>query len=227
MKSLVRIMSFVLMLSVLLCSFTLMSASAEDKYKYKDAVISKYKEINDGSEFEWFYGERYEYYAPGNTPDECEPDYMLFYLSSNFEFGMGCADMFGDYVVYTNSMSYPLGAGYGIYVPAEDKAYALSTAWEMGIEGIENVFLNTKIGDLIGDADGDRKLTVKDATYIQKCLAGLEEFYRFDEIEANRYEGPNCDGAGLPVYVTDFNCDHQRDIKDATAIQKHLAGLEG
>ncbi len=224
MKSLVRIMSFVLMLSVLLCSFTLMSASAEDKYK--DVIVPQYLDEGDIMEFGLEYGEIYEYYAPGNTPDECEPDYVLFSLDTLLSFSMPYADMFGDYVVKGLSGTHPLGSGYGIYIPAEGKAYSLSKAWEMGIEGIENVFLNTKIGSLIGDADRDRKLTVKDATYIQKCLAGLEEFYRYDEIIANRYEGPNYDGAGLPVYVTDFNCDHQRDVKDATAIQKHLAGLE-
>ncbi len=59
---------------------------------------------------------------------------------------------------------------------------------------------------ILGDADGDNTVNVKDATAIQKNIAGLE----------------------VPKFVeaaADANGDEKVDVKDATAIQKWVAGL--
>lgn len=61
---------------------------------------------------------------------------------------------------------------------------------------------------LLGDVDGDNKVSVKDATFIQKCVAGLNTLETFGEFSA------------------DANRDGVVNIKDATEIQKHLAGLK-
>lgn len=58
-----------------------------------------------------------------------------------------------------------------------------------------------------GDSNCDGKVNVRDATYIQKCLANIEEA---DE---------------LSTIVSDFNQDGNVTIKDATAVQKAVAGL--
>lgn len=63
-------------------------------------------------------------------------------------------------------------------------------------------------GILMGDADMDSTVTIKDATTIQKYLAGLEAISVSAELAAN------------VVTEDDVN------IKDATAIQKWLAGLD-
>ena len=62
---------------------------------------------------------------------------------------------------------------------------------------------------LIGDADYDYKITVKDATMIQKLLAGIKDYK--DVVCVSRPEDKDRDGR-----VT---------IKDATAIQKQITGL--
>ena len=72
--------------------------------------------------------------------------------------------------------------------------------------------------------DKDRELTIKDATYIKKCLVGLETFDKDDYVE--RFDLVYSDNENVPLYVSDFNRDGERNIKDATAIQKHIAGLE-
>ncbi|MBE6738322.1 MAG: hypothetical protein E7566_06700 [Ruminococcaceae bacterium] len=60
----------------------------------------------------------------------------------------------------------------------------------------------------LGDVDKDGKVTIKDATFIQKCVAGL------NNLEENG------------KFTADANRDGAVNIKDATEIQKHLAGLK-
>lgn len=60
---------------------------------------------------------------------------------------------------------------------------------------------------ILGDTDSDGKVTIKDATLIQKSLAGIVS------LEYNSQ------------MVADANCDGAINIKDATEIQKHLASL--
>lgn len=70
-------------------------------------------------------------------------------------------------------------------------------------------FKDIKVSDsFCGDADEDGKVNIKDATAIQKHIAGLiklsDEGYR----------------------VADVDASSTVNIKDATAIQKHIAGME-
>lgn len=65
-----------------------------------------------------------------------------------------------------------------------------------------------KYNDIItGDVDGDKSVTIFDATHIQRCLAMLETFCEKQEISA------------------DFNDDARVSILDATFIQRKLADL--
>lgn len=106
----------------------------------------------------------------------------------------------------------------GLYVLDKfDKVVPLSVAAENGLVDMSEVAEVTSDSDhgmirLIGDADGDSKLTVKDATFIQKYLAGFKN-------ELNKMT------AGENYRVSDINCDQTLNIKDVTDIQKKLAGL--
>ena len=59
----------------------------------------------------------------------------------------------------------------------------------------------------LGDLDSDNIIGIKDATEIQKSIAGTSEL------------GAEYQSLG------DFNADGVVDIKDATAIQKYIAGF--
>ncbi len=61
---------------------------------------------------------------------------------------------------------------------------------------------------LLGDADLDEKITIKDATVVQKSTAKLTT------LEGDALKASDADGSG------------EVNIKDATAIQKHVAQLE-
>lgn len=67
----------------------------------------------------------------------------------------------------------------------------------------------------LGDMDGNGKVNIKDATYLQKALAGIVEM---PKITVDFQDFRDFD-------VTDFNNDGKLNIRDATAIQKHIAKI--
>ncbi len=89
------------------------------------------------------------------------------------------------------------------------KGYTNSVAESYATEhGFQFVSIGEVSEDyMLGDTDRDNRLSVKDATTIQKYLAGIVEFSEQQKLNA------------------EFNGDGEVNIKDATAIQKFLAGL--
>lgn len=65
----------------------------------------------------------------------------------------------------------------------------------------------TPTGVRRGDTDNDKEITIIDATYIQRELAGMSNLLFVDE-------------------AADVDCDNEMSIFDATAIQRYLAGYE-
>ena len=63
------------------------------------------------------------------------------------------------------------------------------------------------IAGILGDADEDTKVNIKDATAIQKHIAGLITLTQTGE------------------KLADVDSNTSVNIKDATAIQKHIAGM--
>lgn len=58
----------------------------------------------------------------------------------------------------------------------------------------------------MGDINSDGKITIKDATTLQKKIAGFSDF------------------EGVEVYISDVDENGRVNVKDATMIQKYLAG---
>ena len=227
MRFMKKILAFTLML--ILMATSCISAFAgemiiEENSKYAEDVLKhdfagEFSHCFSWDEFVANYREIYEYYGEDiSSDDETVPDYVLVRITGNICATQGVS-ILGDYIMREGSDELALTAGYGIYVPREDKLYYLRDAYFEGIEGIEKVFTEAGIGELIGDTDKDRKLTVKDATLIQKFIAGLAEL---EDDYIVQYE----DCWSTLKYISDFNRDNERNIKDATAIQKHIAGLE-
>ncbi len=189
--------------------------------KYESYVIQKVFTPDEWTQEDHiaYYTEVYEYYPDGVvSTDEAVPDYVLIYLNTTRVLHAPTGCVLGDYAFYSMSCGYPFAFGDCIYVPKTGEVYDLIRAYELGIEGIDKVFTETKIGRLMGDMDKDRRLSIKDATYIQKTIAGFEG-YSFEGIFASRYD------ESLPSSIADYNRDREANIKDATAIQKHLAGI--
>ncbi|MBQ3265253.1 MAG: hypothetical protein IJH07_05695 [Ruminococcus sp.] len=86
--------------------------------------------------------------------------------------------------------------------------------------GLEETFNRSGGGRLLGDIDSDNDLTVIDAASVQRCNAKLREYPEDDNIILNTPV------EGALSYYSDFNRDGERDIIDATCIQRYLAGMK-
>lgn len=184
--------------------------------------------------YDYGYKELYEHFSEISSADEATPDYVLVKGIDSWEEERMCVQLYGDYVVKTDktnvSLYHPFydENGYYIIIPGDDLHYrtereviALRDAYDEGLVDISAVFEEYGLGYLVGDANNDRELNIKDATQIQKCLAELLAFPDYDCLFSDDFTPE----AGAPHYVTDFNRDGQRDVRDVTAIQKRIAGL--
>lgn len=174
----------------------------EPNKKMEDIVILDYSEIDDCV---FFYG----YLAPFALEDmsyqKVVGDYfiigqMLFrYIDDSYDF---------DAATYS-----------GFHVMVDGVVYDIKDAYEQGIvtdispiAELDTVGPNYTGGTaaiLMGDVDIDGKLTIKDATAIQKYLAGMLEHWT----------------GNVQMSISDINLDDDTNIRDATAIQKKLAGI--
>ncbi len=189
---------------------------------YKDKVLELLEipeeDPENGEGWLAYYREGYRYYASDENR-EATPDFVLIETYENISGPAFAAELFGDYVLQSHEHRFPATFGYFIYLPEENEIYSLQKAFDMGLEGVYNVFTEGKLGRLMGDVNKDRRLTIQDATLIQKALAGLEEIEN-DTIEAFVYS----DRENIPTSISDFNRDKKLNIRDATAIQKRIAG---
>ena len=159
---------------------------------------------------EYTYEELFYYHGDDTVDiDEATPKYVLVKAACPLSRPIDVFERIGEYMVHSPSDYIPYSLAYYIYVPSEDKIYTIEEAYYADIERIDYAFTNSGIDAvLIGDSDGNGTLNVKDATMIQKHLAGLEVEW------------------GVSGSRLDFVQDDVLNIKDATAIQKHIAGLE-
>ncbi|MBE6738349.1 MAG: hypothetical protein E7566_06835 [Ruminococcaceae bacterium] len=119
--------------------------------------------------------------------------------------------------IYTNEIHYGvscyLGLGYYVVIPETEEVLILEDAVKANFEDLKDWCDEEGIARKIGDADADGEITVRDATYIQKFLAGVEG-YVIEDIYA------------MFCYAySDFDGDYKVNVKDVTNIQKYLADL--
>ncbi|MGN0452658.1 MAG: dockerin type I repeat-containing protein [Ruminococcus sp.] len=220
MKTNKRILSFTLvlclMLSLVCVSFSaLAEEAASEVYKpYFEAYLSD--NLKEGE-----MGLYKELYSHGTA--SATPDFVLVQMHANMLSPMRSYDVFGDYIV-SAGCEYPYTLGYYILTPENGRIYTLREAYDLPVPEVEAIFTEKILGVRLGDINLDGDLNVKDATQVQKCLAGLERFPDYD-LQEGLYasQKPN---TYLSFYYSDANLDHKRDIKDATAIQKAVAGIE-
>ncbi len=180
------------------------------KSKVLDLLSQKYMTNWDKAEF---YREVYSCYKETSS-DEASLAYVLVntYLAADPMYSVECI---GEYAVLNNYWEPTYKTGYFVYLPDENEVLTLSEAYDAEVECIERVFEESGIeAGLLGDADQSGRLDVKDATAIQKQIAGIASGEQ-ENTDALLYET-----------ICDFNRDGERNVKDATAIQKYIAGLE-
>ena len=215
-----KILSFTMVILMMLMLFVFapyVGAETERKNKYEVQVV----ELLDLTAIykDYLYEELFEYYATTDeiSAQDSEPEYVLVFAASTILIPTESeSDVFGDHVVYSYATYNPYSLGYHIYIPETNEIYTLREAWDLELKGIEAIFNECEgFGRKIGDATNDGKIDIRDATHIQKMLAGISE------IEYDAFGGIS----EIKGYISDFNRDGERNIKDATAIQKKIAGL--
>ena len=150
-----------------------------------------------------------------NTSSEVTSDLTLYAKWELSGFTVTVVSANGSGAQYTESKLFNLGDEYTlpqcIFAAPSSMAFK---SWDKGNVG-EKITIN---GDTVitaewrkvyrlGDVDGDGDVTILDATYIQRKLAGLPLDIEFNEVTA------------------DADGDGEITILDATAIQRWLAGL--
>lgn len=180
------------------------------------------------------YNEEYCYYAENNNT--ITPDWVLvrgYYGWHDIPCTAFACEIFGIYEFETWNRSIEPASQLGmyIYVTAEDKFYSLKQAYESGKKDIvEAAFENYMVyemkgnANIFGDNDHDGRLTIMDATLLQRQLA------KISYIEKSRTFNTTIDdsfgGMDESYEQTDFNKDGRTDIMDATCIQRKLARMD-
>jgi len=154
----------------------------------------------------------------GNTADEAVPVevYGLDNLYALFRGGQVKSYEYSEEIIddlfifgseYTHSDDNPTGL---FAVTESGVIRTLKEGFDLNVLHIDRVAMELPYLYMIGDANYDHEINVRDATMIQKLVAGLEE-YR-DVVCVSRPEDKDRDGR-----VT---------VKDATAVQKYIAGID-
>ena len=146
-----------------------------------------------------------------------ETDWVLINGFTNGEYPAPLNAIIGNRVIMLGSCGIPFDSGYGVYDVKNDTFVDAQSAARGGYDGFVKVFDELGGGRLIGDLDGDDKLTIIDVTIFQRCEAKIRDYPADDEIKVD-------DGLWrYPVkYYTDFDRDGKRTILDATRLQRHL-----
>lgn len=197
------------------------AVSFDKIYEYKEDVF-RILHIDSSADESPAYFELYKHFETIEAKPGATPDYAVVEVYEKHMEPVPVAIVVGDYVLRNDYYRFPGAFGYFIYVPETKELYPMETAFNQDIPGIYKFFTEHAFGgQLIGDVNYDNELNIKDATIIQKNLAGLSTIWnnRIEGLEVFTQEKP------LPRYIGDFNRDGKMNIRDATAIQKHLAKI--
>ena len=225
-----RIISAVLVLAMLL-TVSLLGVSAtenETRELFREEFLKKYKMPENAEFLENFrlpktdaieYEELYYHYSEDNVLQYVLVKELNDERPENFyTYGtIGKTIVFGD--VWEASV---WDTSFGIYDVQEEKFYDIKDVYNKYAD-LDKVFINLGFGVPVGDISADGKLTILDVTMSQQCLAKLRQFPECDTIDNS--EGLQwCFGRRI-VHRSDFDENGERDIADATKIQRYLAKI--
>lgn len=161
--------------------------------------------------FVYDYGEPYSYEELFVSLENNEPSYYVIKakLLAIFpdpplniqETGIVNNDLVFTQIPFEN----PFLVDYAVYDVSDDEFYDITKVDFNDYEGLYDYLVESKIATMIGDVDYDRKITIMDATMIQRILANITSI--------------------INNFITDFDRDGFVVILDATAVQKKVANL--
>ncbi len=154
-----------------------------------------------------------------HTNEFGETDWALVYAHNDYGVfnDVIIENIVGGRKVCLPAQEYPFSIRYAVYDVKKDRFYNLVDLGPTDVferyDGLYEVWQSLDLSEIsfevmCGDANGDGKVNIIDATYIQRYLTSLVSKYDIEQI------------------ASDIDKDGVVTIVDATRIQKDLAGLE-
>lgn len=221
-----RIIAIVLsVLLVLSCGIITVFAQTNDTaQESQDMYREKFKEkyIRYSWQNSWTYNELYHHYDESGSVD-----WVL--VQAHYGLNTDNGDRIlvrGHRVVLvcpyiSGTEQIPFVNGYAVYDVKQDEFIDITNPNVSAYDGFGDAYDQYGIGRFIGDVDGDYEISVTDATIIQRCDAVLCDYPEDDEIESHLHSPYIIE----QKYYSDFNRDGERNILDATCIQRYLIGM--
>lgn len=214
-----RIVSLVLIIAVLTTA-TCISAFAVSDTDEKDFLFyDNLYELIQGQPNDT-YEEVYYHHIDENDPESTVDWAIVFYLCNAGDASMVKYIVF-DRVLTNFYMDAIFTVGWAVYDVNSDKFMSIESIDVSKYDGLEEALDEAKVGNPFGDADLDGRLTISDATYIQRVLADLCEYSIYDDLTGYNTWGFEYDRQ--LKFISDIDDDGERTIMDATAIQMKLA----
>ncbi len=213
-------------ISLVVIFVMLITATVVPSFATENADINEkeylFEHLLPETEFPLFYDEVYYHYVDENDPDS-EIDWAIVYFESSPNAPSGTVRVVLDYVIVSGNLFMYYPVGWAVYDAELNEIISIDKIDATKYNGIEEGLKEAEVGNPFGDADLDGELTIFDATYIQRAVAGLHEFEEYDTIEGSPW-GVTYD---RPLnYISDIDSDGERTVLDATAIQMKLAQIE-
>lgn len=181
------------------------------EYMYIDRLFEHYPDTAEAyTQNEFIYNEI------GELDIDCDDavDFAIIFAHySNVPevFGWGAI---GDRVITASGLYSPFDFGYALYDIEKDSFIPFSQTIVQDYPFLPEYMDMYKIGSPFGDSDGDKILSIMDATLIQLVCAKLVQYPSTGDVYSDNV-----------AFTSDCNRDGVLDILDATTIQLKLAGI--
>ena len=216
-------------------------AATEPKDLYRERLKERYNLSEfDGDWYTYQLKSYKELYYHRDSSGEI--DWALIQCYCNIATPVEMTAVVGNRVLHPGTAYYPFDTTFGIYDVKNDKF--IDPSWSgqdyLGgkeaykYDGFVRAFdeivgggMGEPLADVdyrgkgrpLGDIDNNGELDITDVTMVQRCDAQIMEYPATDELWLTYdYNGDH--------YYSDFNLDGERDIVDATCIQRYLVDMD-
>ena len=198
-------------------------------YREKFKAQYKYGELEDRLEYGPYTPALMEYKELYYHKDQSgNTDWALVYANGNLSTPSEFYTVIANRVFNYGSWDRPLPARYAVYDVKQDMFFDAFLANDEGYPGFTRAFDSTvkksahnDQGRLLGDIDLDDELTILDCTLMQRCATKARDWPEDDLIKPTGFMQ-----AKPLTYYSDFDRNGERDIVDATKLQRYVTLID-
>ncbi len=148
-------------------------------------------------------------------------DWVLLKTKTSDASEQAYSDVIANRAFVQAQTSAPFGSSYAVYDVAQKSFINLTGDIVARYKDLGRIFDKVGEGRLIGDVDGDNELTAIDCTLMQRCVTLLSNWPENDYIADTELRGKlNTE------YYSDFDRNGERDIVDATRLQRYVIYID-